>query len=380
MDSTEESLYSTEFLDGILSCIQQPVIVTDLEGHILFANPAIDRALGFTPDELKGNELSMVFTPEDMTYLYPNLLYLARKNKPFEGELMLKHKDETRSLAFVALHTFEVPGREERAVVLCIQDIDRLKKIKKTFSVSTYEDLIKIADGIAHELRNPLVGIGGFINRLYKLCSAVSEHGKYYEYIIDNLRKIEGLVKKVEFFARIPEPCLKEESMGEFTANVIKPHLQKIEKRMIDLDISMDEASLLVDGDLLARAINVILQNALDAMDEGGTIRIRGMMEDSQYRIDISDTGRGISPEDMPYIFNPFFSTKADGAGIDLAAVKRIMDGHGGHIEVSSTPGEGTTFSLFLPLERRRAIRISRLEDAAAQKPDVRKTAASINI
>ena len=75
------------------------------------------------------------------------------------------------------------------------------------------------------------------------------------------------------------------------------------------------------------------------------------------------DTGSGISPGDLPYIFNPFFSTKINGAGIDLAVVKRIMDSHGGQVEVASKQGEGTTFLLLFPLERRRLTRISRLEE-----------------
>ncbi|MBW2168958.1 MAG: hypothetical protein JRG69_06820, partial [Deltaproteobacteria bacterium] len=78
-------------------------------------------------------------------------------------------------------------------------------------------------------------------------------------------------------------------------------------------------------------------------------------------RLYLIDAGSGISPENLPFIFNPFFSTKADRAGIDLPVVKRIMESHGGQIEVSSKPEEGTTFVLQFPLERRRSIRISRL-------------------
>ena len=89
---------------------------------------------------------------------------------------------------------------------------------------------------------------------------------------------------------------------------------------------------------------------------------ITGNVTGRQYRIQISDTGSGIQPEDLPHIYNPFFSTKADGAGIDLAIVKRIMANHGGNIDVVSRPNKETTFSLTFPLERRRAMRISHLD------------------
>ena len=109
--------------------------------------------------------------------------------------------------------------------------------------------------------------------------------------------------------------------------------------------------------------IAVLIENSLDALKENGKITIAGGGEDNHYRITVADNGPGISPEEMPYIFNPFFSTKADGAGIDLAIVKRIMENHNGNVVIETETGNGAAFSLVFPTERRRSIRVKRISN-----------------
>jgi PAS domain S-box-containing protein len=347
-------------LEKVLCCIQHLIIVTDLEGKILFASKAIRDVLGFEPNEILGRDLSIIFTPEDLTYLYSNLLHLARDDKPFEGEVMLVRKDETRFLAFVAFHSHLVEP-EKSIIVISIRDIDKHKKLEKAFDGTHYEDLIKIADGIAHELRNPLMSIGGFASRIYKACEATDELRKYYDYIISNVKRIEGMIKKVELFARVPAPSLGEASIRDLVEKAVQPYLKTMREQNIDLAVNIDETHLYVDTALVISALSMLIENALDALPKGGNAVIKSEIKEKQYRLYLIDSGTGISPENLPFIFNPFFSTKANRAGIDLPVVKKVMESHGGHIEVSSKPAEGTTFVLEFPLERRRAIRISHL-------------------
>jgi PAS domain S-box-containing protein len=348
-------------LEKLLSCIQQVIILTDIEGKILFASKAVDKILGFTPDELLDKDLSVIFTPEDLTYLYSNLLNMARDDKPFEGEVMLIRKNETRFLAFMAFRSHLTLGHDKSVIVISIQDIDKHKQLEKAFHGTHYEDLIKIANGIAHELRNPLMSIGGFAGRIYKACEATDDLRKYYDYIINNLKRIEGLVKKVELFARVPKPCLTEAPVKELIEKAIQPYLKNLKEQHIDLAINIDETHLFVDPDLVISALSMLIENSLDALPDGGRVQIKSERKENRYLIYLIDSGTGISPENLPFIFNPFFSTKADRAGIDLPVVKKVVESHGGEIEVSSKPEEGTTFVLKFPLERRRAIRISSL-------------------
>ena len=350
---------SRKVLDAVLSCIQDVIIVTDLEGQVLLCNPVVEKMFGFAPDELGGKNLSVLFTPEDLTRLYPNLLSIARRNKPFEGELVLMRRDRTRFFAFMVFRPCSDSGQGKSLIVISIRNIDKEKNPEKAFRDTHYEDLVKVADGIAHELRNPLVGIGGLLNRLYKSRSHILDHDRYYDGIIDNVKRLEGLVEKVEYFAHLPKPRLSEEFTEDLIEEALELHRQQIEKRKIYLTTRIEKAILFVDKHLVVRAVSILIDNALDALSEQGKMVIHSGTKDNQYGIQVTDTGSGISSEDLPYIFDPFFKTKPQGIGIDLAVVKRIMDGHGGHVEVRSEYGEGTTFSLFFPLERRRSVRIA---------------------
>ncbi|HBF42812.1 MAG TPA: hypothetical protein DDW42_04140 [Desulfobacteraceae bacterium] len=362
MNLLESCSNSKKLLENILSCMRNSIIITDLEGIVLFTNSVVEEMFGFTSEELKGGKLSLIFTPEDLTFLYPNLIHMARKEKAFEGKVMVNRRDKTRFLSFIVFRAYFDPVQNKTFIFVCIQEIYK-KEYSKNFRETRDDDLVKIANGIAHELRNPLVGIGGFAKRLYQSCKTSDNHEKYYTYIINNLKKIEGLVKKVEFFAALPKPSFTKESPDDLIKKALQPYLQQIEKRGIDLSINIKEIVMIVDKHLFTKAFSIIVENALDALLDGGRIVIHSGTNDTQYELRVTDSGSGISPEDIPYIFDPFFSTKPDGAGIDLAIVKRIMVSHGGKVEVTSKHGEGTTFVLLFPLERRRTIRISCLED-----------------
>ena len=350
MDLLHACSISKGLLKEILSSIQDAIIVTDLEGRILFVSPVVEKLLGFIPDELIGKDLSVIFTPEDLDNLYPNLLHMARKNGHFEGELMLIRKNQTRFFASMVFRPYLDPGQNKTMNIVCIRNIDKEKQLIKAFSESNYEDLVQIADGIAHELRNPLMGIGGFVNRLLKSSRVIHDHEKYYGYIVNNLKKIEELVKKVEFFASLPRPCFVEESVREVIENALQPYRQQMKELKIDLTISLEETTFFMDADLVGQAFSILIQNALEALNEGGKISVHSETKDNQCKIHVTDNGSGIPPKDIPYIFHPFFSTKSRGIGISLAVVKRIMNIHGGSVEVTSKQGKGTTFLLMFPV------------------------------
>ncbi|MBW2318715.1 MAG: PAS domain S-box protein [Deltaproteobacteria bacterium] len=362
MDILQTCGDSPKVLDTILSSIQHIIILIDYDGNILFANPVVERVFGFTPNELKGKNLSILFRSRDLTYLYPNLLHMAKKNKPFEGEVMLMRRDKTRFFAFMVFRPCFDSRKDKSLVVVYIQDIDTQKQCEKGFRDTHYMDLVKVADGIAHELRNPLVAIGGFAKRLYKSRKA-DDDKKYYEGVLDNVKRLEGLVEKVEFFAHLPKPCMKEQSIRAMMKEALQPYLQQIEECKIELINEIEDVNLFVDKSLVVRAFCILIENALDALTQGGQIRICSETKDNDCRICVADTGCGISSEDIPYVFDPFFRTKPDRVGIDLAVVKRIMDSHVGSVEVTSKQGQGTTFFLVFPLERRRSIRVCRLGD-----------------
>ncbi len=362
MDLLKACCDSRQILNEILEIIQDAIIVIDLKGRILFSSTVVETVLGFKPEELTGKDLSLLFTPEDLKHLYPNLLHLAQDKQPFHGELMLLKKDGSRFFASMSLKAFQDHEQDKAIIAACIQDHDEKKQMERAIRQSHYEDLVQIANGIAHEIRNPLMGIGGFINRLFNSDKTVQDYDKYHEYIIKNIQQIEDLVQKVEGFASVAAPRFSKTSIGNLIKSVLEPFLEKIHQQDIDIKLRLEKMDLLVDREQLMTVFSILIANALDALNTlstGRELTITSETSSAKTRISIKDNGSGISPEDLDLIFRPFFSTKPDRVGIDLATAKRIMDNHGGSIEVTSEKDHGATFTLIFPIERRRPFRVS---------------------
>ncbi|MCE5332963.1 MAG: PAS domain S-box protein [Desulfobacteraceae bacterium] len=352
------------FWSGILGAIKQAILIADNEGRILFGNQAAAETLRCSLSDLLDRLFQNFITPEDLDIFFPNLLYLARNSRSFDGEIMLVRADSCRFIASLTMMPHREAQSRQNYLFLSFQDIHDRKQVEQTFARGHYPDLVKIADGIAHEIRNPLVGIGGFAQRLFKECKESSENRAYFDHMMKNIKKIEKLIQKVEFFAQLPKPSMGHSNLKDVLLRVAESYLPRMEQRKIDFLIDLGDIRLCMDPDLVARATAIFLENAVDAVPEGGRIAIRTQTEEGWAAIRIQDNGKGISPEDLPFIFNPFFSTKPEGAGIDLAIVKRIAESHQGKVEVTSTPGRETIFSLLIPVEKRRFVRMYRLEDS----------------
>lgn len=361
MDFLQACRNSRELQNKVLTCILDPIIIADLEGRILFSTPNAQDVLGYRPEELSETRLERLFTPEDLQHLYPNLLTMAQKGESFTGELMLLRKDQSRFFASMVWKPFFDQTQDTGIIALCIHDKDKEKTLEMAYNESYYEDMVQIANGIAHEIRNPLMGIGGFVNRIFNSDKIIHDFQKYHDYITEDLQKIEYMVEKVENFASITKPRPSKVLFTELLNEVLTPFREAMKHRKINVSFVGDELTLVVDKNQISTVLTVLISNAMDALTEGGLVTIQNETDESAVRILISDNGHGISPNDLPHIFSPFFSTKPNRVGIDLATAKRIMTGHQGTIEVESKPGRGARFTLLFPLERRRALRISRM-------------------
>ena len=299
--------------EAILLCVRQAVILSGLDGRISFAGPSVPAVLGFEPDELVGLDLSVLFTPEDHVHLLPNLLKMAARGREFSGEVMLVRKDGTRFFAFLSIKTYAETLETPPVLITGIRDIDRRKRMEQSFRDVGYEDLVKVANGIAHELRNPMVGIAGYVNKLYKSCRSDDEHDGYYRNILDDLKRIEELIRKVDFFIRMPKPQHVAEDLGRVIKEAVERCRREISECGAQLESETAECVLHVDREQVIRVVSILIDNALEAMGEGGSIRIRSSVEDGAYVISVQDTGPGISRDNLGHLFKPFFSTKSRG-------------------------------------------------------------------
>jgi signal transduction histidine kinase/putative methionine-R-sulfoxide reductase with GAF domain len=221
-----------------------------------------------------------------------------------------------------------------------------------------------MAAGVAHELRNPLVSIGGFAQRIVKLYPKdlpdnIRQHmDRYVGIITGEVKRLEHLVSEMLNYASPQQPQLQRLNLPEFIDEVLhsidrKPY--RLRGVSFETDFSQDSRDLDADPDQLRRALLNLIVNGCEAMPHGGVLSVtsntrKGKDGEGDYlEINISDTGEGISRESLIRLFDPFFSTKATGSGLGLPITKSIIETHKGVIKATSTEGEGSLFSILLP-------------------------------
>ncbi len=231
--------------------------------------------------------------------------------------------------------------REQRANMEdCIERAERLASLGQ------------LAAGLAHEIKNPLAGIQGALELLADECTD-GEQRELYRRMIDELRRVSQTLHSLLHFARPSPPRrLRVDVHGllEDIAGLVRPGLSR---KDIVLRVSADESisTFSLDPDQIRQALVNLVTNAADAIGSSGTIEIlaRPFPEGEGLILAVSDDGPGIEESIQREIFEPFFTTKLHGTGLGLAVARKIVEDHGGRIEVASEPGRGTTLFLILP-------------------------------
>jgi signal transduction histidine kinase len=215
--------------------------------------------------------------------------------------------------------------------------------------------LARLSQGIAHEVRNPVMSIGGFALRLKQRLPAGDPGYKYIEIILEELARLEQMVQDVEDYTSLREPEFREVELRNLLQTAVQEWHRQAVRPDIEVRLDLPEAKVTFPGDrwLLSLMLENLLQNAGEAMSTGGRLSVSARTHGGAIHITVADTGSGIAPEDIPQIFDPFFTSSSfqvRGSGLGLTTVHRIVTDHHGEIRVRSTPGEGTEFEIILPL------------------------------
>ncbi|GAB6057077.1 two-component system sensor histidine kinase NtrB [Desulfonatronum parangueonense] len=351
----------SHFVQQLLESLPHAAFLCTTDGKILYANPGAQSTFGHVPGWFCDRNLNVFFPQEDTEIFCRNLLRLAWDKGALSEEAMLLRRNGARFMAMIHLRKYD---HQARLLLLHIQDIDRQKHMENVLQEVGYQDLLRVANGVGHEIRNPLLIIGGYLRKMYATSKVTDEDDASYQCIVDNLRKIENIVRKIEFFTHPPKPALYSTSTAQVVDASVAFMAREMNAAQVLCFTDVEPVHLLMDQGLITKAVCILLENALDILSGGGEIRITGRCKPAWYVFSVQDNGPGIPEEHLSSIFNPFFSTKPQGAGIDLAILKRIIENHGGQVHVTSKSGQGARFDILLPLERRRPIRLSPLEHA----------------
>ncbi|MDP1759415.1 MAG: ATP-binding protein, partial [Thermodesulfovibrionales bacterium] len=230
-----------------------------------------------------------------------------------------------------------------------VRDITEMNNLReKLVATERMAALGEVAARVAHEIRNPLVSVGGFAKRLEKKLDGNLK--EYAGIIAREVDRLESILREILGFVKEARLMKEKVNVGELVDDMIS--LMQTELRERDIKVLNEKGEtpqIYVDATRIREALLNIFNNAVQALAIHGTITMKTYTEAKYAVIEISDTGPGIDEKDLPFIFNPFYTTKLSGTGLGLAITKRIIEEHKGKIEVDSAPGKGTRFRVFLP-------------------------------
>ncbi len=205
---------------------------------------------------------------------------------------------------------------------------------------------------VAHEIRNPLATIGGFARSILRASSQDDQTRQNAGIIVEEVSRLERILANIMDFSKPVDSVKVASQINEIlenTCSLMDPYFKNGRIKLTKIFNSMIP-KIVIDPTQIKQVFLNLIKNAVESMPGGGALTLETIVEDEHVKINITDTGEGMTAEIMQNIFVPFFTTKVDGTGVGLAVSQKIVDDHGGFIKVKSSLQEGTTFSIYLPI------------------------------
>ncbi len=353
---------ANDFLQNLVDSSPSAVFSVVQDGSIRSANKTAGRIFSCSQGDLLWRQVSGLFADK----LKINSLGTTESGTAGTEKLCLRKNGEVFK-ARVLVSNIQGGGEEHQNKLVIITDISQEKILEEKLAVSeklaVYSELIA---GIFHQLNNPLVGVVNFSALLQEKVVNDDAIRPLVDTIHDAANECQELISTLIKGFREPESTFINFSLGEinFSLGEILEHeieeIRKEQNNTADIKLipinTLGKKSLTIRGDelQLGQVVRNLLNNALQAMPDGGTLEIKALVDQKEQEVSVSfsDTGCGITQENLSKIFTPFFSTKKNtGGGLGLSFCFQVIKNHGGRIEVESTTGAGSVFTVFLPLE-----------------------------
>lgn len=363
----KELIITKNFLESVIEKAGDAISAVDLEGRILYWNEGAERIYGFRKEEALGRRWSDLLYPSDEeARKEEEALHQVFIGKIKKGEVVShverrrKSKDGQEIITSMTISPLrDSEGQVMGASRIC-RDITHLKKAEeRLLRAERLSSLGELMAGVAHELRNPLSGIKINTQILARKKDLIEAEQRILKSTQEGIEKIQKIVEDMLNFARPKTANFKPENLNEVIINSLAIMQDKFKRANISLIFEKEEnlPSLFIDAHQIQQVLINLMLNALQAMGKGGTLTIRSARQDNgEVRVEIKDTGVGISKEHLKKIFDPFFTTKSEGTGLGLSISLKILENHGATIEVCSEVGKGSIFTINFPPERTREL------------------------
>ncbi len=335
----------------VIQSITSGILTTDLAGTVTSANLAGLEILGRTEEELVGAPIHQTgfFNPEQWEEAIAASAQTGRMRSEVE---MTSGHGETRFVGFSVSRLTDSFGNQ-RGYIIIFQDLTRWRRMQEELRMKDRMVAVgELAAGLAHEIGNPLAAISGSVQMLSSSIDGNPAQRKLMEILLKESHRLDRTIKGFLRFARPRERSSVSFDIARLLAENVEL-LRNSEEvsghHHLQVDLDPPSARLFADPDQVSQIFWNLARNSLRAMPDGGTLRVVGQLGGEWYRIQVIDSGRGMTEEQRTNLFHPFQSFFDGGTGIGMAIVYRIVQDHGGRLRVDSRPGAGTTITVELP-------------------------------
>jgi|1185.fasta_scaffold05247_2 two-component system sensor histidine kinase PilS (NtrC family) len=344
LKDTSGALESLQALhENIIHSISSGLITTGLDGRITLINAAAQRLLESGPNDLLATPVNDIFLDPLPTV----------ENQNNHGEVRFEAPNRFRKTLRVRVSALTVPERGDLGYVYVLDDLTEIRRLEREVRMQDRLAAVgRLAAAIAHEIRNPLTSIAGSVSMLSGLPEMNEDHKRLLDIVTRESQRLNSIITDFLAYSRTKQYRFDKVDLIQLVEDTLTlmDHRMMAEKTGIKIErkFAGTPAWTMADGDKLKQVFWNICENAVRAMKNGGALTAAVEPLGQQWQISFSDTGTGMTPQQVEKIFEPFQSNFEGGTGLGLAIVYQIVQAHEGKVWARSKPGQGTTMVLRL--------------------------------
>ncbi|MDC3416289.1 ATP-binding protein [Aquibacillus salsiterrae] len=324
------------------------IIVCDSLGRILYVSKSVSKLLGYKRDVLIGDQALNYLPYSDQLLIKARLKQQATKST----KIIVSVRDVYGKNVWIETYISAMQNEEmgEKLFVSLATDITDKKEAEEMLIRSEKMSVAgQLAAGVAHEIRNPLTSLKGFVHLLQ---SGIEQKSDYYKIMVDEIEKIETITSELLFISKPMTDEKSKVSLSEMLSDVVTLLRSQATIYNIQINIKMEKDVILYcDKTQMKQVLINLIKNAVEEMGNGGTIQVIVSSEEKHVFISIVDEGPGIPDDILHKLKEPFFTTKKDGTGLGLMISNKIVENHNGAIDMMNNRDIGSTFRIRLPID-----------------------------
>lgn len=355
------------YRDNVINSMMNGLVTVDVEGKILFANENALALSGYGLDEMKGMQVEDLFADSQSEQSENPILHTLRTGrKSFQREAWMIRKNGGKDPVIINTSFLVDEKKDVQGVLIVFDDITRIKRMEEQIAhLDKLAALGRFSSSIAHEIRNPLTGIAAGIQYLKRAGEVATSQEENINFILEEVQRIDRLIGDLMNVVRVSDLIYERTALETVIGNAIVSMGELSKQKSVEVVTEFPEETrdVSIDADRIQQVIINLVKNAIEASTQGGRVVIAlkfpSDMSDVLFDavqdfaiIEVRDQGLGLTEEDKSRVFEPFFSKKSHGTGLGLYVTHSIIERHGGYIYVDSVYGEGTTFTVYLPVEQ----------------------------